>query len=290
MANYILETRGAKKVGKLWAHRFVKRYTELKTRFNCVYDFQKALCEDSELIERWFRLVSNMQAKYGEYHLSNWYTEGDLPYDWLIKPTINGWTDNETGLEWIKHFNKHTESRKVGRYRMLVLDGHESHKSPAFQEYCEEHDIILLSLLSHSSHLTQSLDIGCFGSLKYSYSRQIKNFIKAHITHITKTEFFQAFKAAYTEATPIPNAAEVHSLRRANEALSKHRRARKALIRKGGALSVEDGHDILEQENVEDQIRRDEFTNGDSSARRQATIRRCSKCGSASHNARTLLL
>ncbi|EDN97520.1 hypothetical protein SS1G_12371 [Sclerotinia sclerotiorum 1980 UF-70] len=64
MANYILKTRGAKKVGKLWAHRFVKRYTELKMCFNRVYDFQRALCKDSELIERWFRLVSNMQAKY----------------------------------------------------------------------------------------------------------------------------------------------------------------------------------------------------------------------------------
>ncbi|EDN96358.1 hypothetical protein SS1G_01284 [Sclerotinia sclerotiorum 1980 UF-70] len=65
MANYILETRGVKKVGKLWAHRFVKRYTELKMCFNRIYDFQKALCEDSELIERWFRLILNMQAKYG---------------------------------------------------------------------------------------------------------------------------------------------------------------------------------------------------------------------------------
>ncbi|EDN91309.1 hypothetical protein SS1G_00712 [Sclerotinia sclerotiorum 1980 UF-70] len=65
MANYILETQGAKKVGKLWAYRFVKRYTELKMCFNRVYDFQRALCEDSELIERWFRLVSNMRAKYG---------------------------------------------------------------------------------------------------------------------------------------------------------------------------------------------------------------------------------
>ncbi|EDN92511.1 hypothetical protein SS1G_08374 [Sclerotinia sclerotiorum 1980 UF-70] len=64
MANYMLETRGAKKVGKLWAHRFVKRRSELKTCFNRVYDFQRALCEDPELIEEWFRLVSNMQAKY----------------------------------------------------------------------------------------------------------------------------------------------------------------------------------------------------------------------------------
>ncbi|EDN96148.1 hypothetical protein SS1G_12354 [Sclerotinia sclerotiorum 1980 UF-70] len=320
IANYILEMQGAKKVGKLWTHRFVKRYTELKTCFNRVYDFQRALCEDSEFIERRFRLVSNMQAKYG-----------DLLYDWLIKPTINRWTDNETDLEWIKHFNKHIESRKVGRYRMLILDRHENHKSPAFQEYYKEHNIILLSLLPHSLYLTQPLDINCFDPLKCSYNRQIENFIKAHITYITKTEFFQAFKAQSqtshnptevlsqstlvksriaqhqgSSSTPIFETiaalakgiellayantlltAEVHNLRKANKALSKHRRVRKALIRKRGAFSIEDKHSILEQENVEDQIQHDEYTNDGSSARRQATIRRCSKCGSTLHNART---
>jgi hypothetical protein len=57
MANLILQTRGGQRVGKLWAHRFVKRQPALKTRFNRVYDFQRALCEDSELISSWFRLV-----------------------------------------------------------------------------------------------------------------------------------------------------------------------------------------------------------------------------------------
>src|SRR5450432_829231 len=65
MANYLLDARRAKHVGKLWAHRFVARRPELKTRFNCVYDFQRALCEDPELIGAWFRLVENMRAKYG---------------------------------------------------------------------------------------------------------------------------------------------------------------------------------------------------------------------------------
>jgi Tc5 transposase DNA-binding domain/helix-turn-helix, Psq domain len=64
MANYILESRGGKRVGKLWAHRFVQRRPELKTRFNRVYDFQRALCEDLELISAWFRLVENMRVKY----------------------------------------------------------------------------------------------------------------------------------------------------------------------------------------------------------------------------------
>ena len=64
MANYILKSCRAWCIGKLWAHRFVQRHLALKTRFNRVYDFQRALCEDPELIGAWFRLVENIRAKY----------------------------------------------------------------------------------------------------------------------------------------------------------------------------------------------------------------------------------
>src|SRR4051812_26892790 len=47
----------------------------------------------------------------GQYHLASWYTETRLPGDWVIATTENGWTTNERGLEWIKHFDKHTASR-----------------------------------------------------------------------------------------------------------------------------------------------------------------------------------
>jgi len=50
MANLLLESRGVLCVGKNWAYRFVQQQPELKTRFNCIYDFQRVLCEDLELI------------------------------------------------------------------------------------------------------------------------------------------------------------------------------------------------------------------------------------------------
>ena len=82
---------------------------------------------------------------------------------------------------------------------MLVLDGHKSHKSAEFQEYCKTHNIITLRLPPYSSYLTQLLNIGCFSVLKQAYGRQIKTFIKAYINYITKVEFFLAFTAAYKE-------------------------------------------------------------------------------------------
>jgi hypothetical protein len=65
IANLLLQKRGAQRVGKNWADRFVARRPELKTRLNRVYDYQRGLCEDPAIIEPWFRLVANMRAKYG---------------------------------------------------------------------------------------------------------------------------------------------------------------------------------------------------------------------------------
>ncbi|TVY62522.1 hypothetical protein Focb16_v004332 [Fusarium oxysporum f. sp. cubense] len=133
----------------------------------------------------------------GQYHLANWYRESNLPASWAIATTQNGWTDNETGLEWLKHFNRCTTDRSTGLYRLLILDGHESHHSANFQIYCEENNIITLCMPPHSSHLLQPLDVGCFGPLKKAYGREIEQLIRRSITHISKTEFFPAFYAAF---------------------------------------------------------------------------------------------
>ena len=65
MANQLLRARDASDVGKLWAHRFVQRRPELRTRFSRKYDYQRAKCEDPKVIGEWFALVRNVKAKYG---------------------------------------------------------------------------------------------------------------------------------------------------------------------------------------------------------------------------------
>jgi hypothetical protein len=110
------------------------------------------------------------------------------------------------GLEWLKHFNKYTTPRTKGPYRILVLDGHESHESIEFQDYCKSYNIITLGLSLHSSHFTQPLDIRYFSILKRIYGRQIEGFIKAYIHYITKVEFLMAFKAAYLQSITVQNA------------------------------------------------------------------------------------
>jgi hypothetical protein len=263
MANRVLADRDAPPVGKRWAHNFVRRHHDLKTRFFRKYDYQRAKCEDPTVIRDWFRLVANVIAKYGirsddiynfdetgflmgmiasgmvvtgserrgrpksvqpgnrewitviqainaegwavqpfiigagQYHLANWYRDSDLPGDWAIATSQNGWTDNEIGFEWLKHFDRCTTKRSVGRYRLLILDGHKSHHSVDFERYCEENQIITLCMPPHSSHLLQPLDVGYFSLLKKAYGREIEHLIRCSITHVSKTEFFPAFYAAY---------------------------------------------------------------------------------------------
>ncbi|RJE18836.1 Pogo transposable element [Aspergillus sclerotialis] len=133
------------------------------------------------------------------YHQQAWYD--DLPDDWRIEISQNGWTTDEIGLRWLeKLFIPITTSRTRGKYRLLVLDGHGSHLTPRFDRLCYENDIIPICMPPHSSHLLQPLDIGCFAPLKRAYGGIIEAKTRCNINHIDKLDFLAAFPKARTEA------------------------------------------------------------------------------------------
>jgi hypothetical protein len=318
-----------------------------------------------------------------QYHLANWYTECNLPTDWAITTTDNGWTTNEVGLDWIKHFNQHTASRTKGKYRLLILDGHESHHSTEFELYCQKSNIITLCMPPHSSHYLQPLDVGCFGPLKQAYGRQVEDLMRTHITHISKLEFLCAFREAFftsmTEKniqggfigaglipydpqrvlskldvqlrTPTPTGpplasadswtsktpqnpqeatsqseliktrisnhqnssptsmlnaidqftkgtkaimhqvallhTEVSSLRKANEALSKRRRAKRTRVQLRGSLTVQDAQDLLDQKAIDGQITPGTQQSGSRVGKGCTKTQYCGACGKPGHNVRT---
>jgi len=133
----------------------------------------------------------------GRYYLANWYQECNLPAAWRIAITDNSWTTNKKGMDWIRHFDFHIISRIKGTHRLLILDGHNSHHSKEFENYCKEYNIITLYMPPYSSHLLQPLDIGCFSPLKKAYSRQIKQLMRMNIIYISKLEFLCAFREAF---------------------------------------------------------------------------------------------
>jgi hypothetical protein len=134
----------------------------------------------------------------GKVLISEWYP--GMPRDWVITVSPNGWTNNKLAIAWLEHFNAHTEERTQGIYRLLIVDGHESHSSHEFYKYCEEHKIIVLCMPSHSSHLLQPLDVGCFSPLKWAYGNEISSWARYSTHQVKKTTFLLAFKIAFDKA------------------------------------------------------------------------------------------
>jgi hypothetical protein len=93
----------------------------------------------------------------GKHHLSAWYKKEDLPHNWVIAVSENGWTTDRLGLQWLKHFDMHIKRHTVGMHQLLILDGHESYHSLRFQQYCKENNINTLCMphthRTYCSHL-----------------------------------------------------------------------------------------------------------------------------------------
>jgi hypothetical protein len=105
------------------------------------------------------------------------------------------------GLRWLqKVFIPLTNSRTLGQYRLLILDGHGSHLTPQFDQICSENKIIPICMPAHSSHLLQPLDIGCFAVLKRSYGSLVDQKMRLSVNHIDKLDFLAAYPQARIDA------------------------------------------------------------------------------------------
>jgi DDE superfamily endonuclease/Tc5 transposase DNA-binding domain len=255
-------SRSTPRIGVNWPSNFIKRHPDLRMKYNRKYDYQRALCEDPQLLYNWFQLVRNTIDKWGIqqediYNFDEtgfqmgvisttkvitsihkvrtkpmaiqpgnrewvtaieaisatgqvlppmvifkgkmrqlaWYKE--IPRDWTIEVSDNGWTTDQLGYFWLSTvFNKHSSVSQVGRYRLLILDGHGSHQTVQFDQYCKDHHIIVLCMPPHSSHLLQPLDVGCFALLKRNYGQGVAELIRTGIDHVDKLDFLTIYNSA----------------------------------------------------------------------------------------------
>ena len=130
----------------------------------------------------------------GKNHQSSWYPRA-APRGWKFAILENGWTNDELGLAWLKqHFDPLTQPSDSVTYRLLVLDGHSSHKTWEFLEFCQSHRIVVLCLPAHTTHQLQPLDIGCFQSLKAYYQRKVEEDSRRGVINIDKHQFIELYQ------------------------------------------------------------------------------------------------
>jgi len=89
---------------------------------------------------------------------------------WKFTYSKKGLTSHILWMEWIKHFHEVIkETVRGGEWRLLIVDGHGSHITVEFVEFCLSVNIVAYCLPTHSTHLLQPLEVGRFSALQKAY-------------------------------------------------------------------------------------------------------------------------
>jgi hypothetical protein len=125
-----------------------------------------------------------------------------------VSSSPSGWTNNEIGLAWLKQvFDRSTKAKARSSYRLLILDGHGSHLTMDFIDYCDQNKILLAIYPPHSTHTLQPLDVSLFKPLSSAYQAEISAFMERSqgLVSMSKRDFFplfyRAWQASFKETT-----------------------------------------------------------------------------------------
>ncbi|EJD05306.1 DDE-domain-containing protein, partial [Fomitiporia mediterranea MF3/22] len=124
-----------------------------------------------------------------------------------IASSQNGWTDQELGSLWLEKVFHPESLRKLespDEYRLLILDGHNSHCSLRFLGMAEEYHIIILCLPPHTTHMLQPCDVGVFSPLSTFYKKEVAELARQNVSigkhNVIKT-YANAREKAFTPST-----------------------------------------------------------------------------------------
>ena len=77
----------------------------------------------------------------------------------------------------LDHFLKHAVSI---RPLLLLLDGHSSHYNPEAIRLARDNDVIIFTLVPHTTHMMQPLDKAVFGPLKVHWRQACHNYLQSN--------------------------------------------------------------------------------------------------------------
>ncbi|KJZ68083.1 hypothetical protein HIM_12526 [Hirsutella minnesotensis 3608] len=129
-----------------------------------------------------------------QVHMASWYQIPELHRDTVIRPTPTGYSNDEISLEWLQHFNKHSAKSSKGSRRLLLLDGHGSHHTRQFIQYCDDKGIIPFGMPPNLTHILQPLDVVVFQPLKHYHAKALDVMVRDGLVNITKLEFLSCIQ------------------------------------------------------------------------------------------------
>jgi len=136
-------------------------------------------------------------------HLMGHYTNIDIEEmeDAGFATSPKGYTNTDITFQWFQEvFEPRTRPMNgINQHRILVLDGHSTHvETYEFIKYASDHNIHLLCLPSHSTHVLQPLDVGIFSPLTTYYKQELEHRVRQQGPHgmIKKGDIFPMLQRA----------------------------------------------------------------------------------------------
>jgi hypothetical protein len=117
--------------------------------------------------------------------------EGDI----AIGVSDSGYSNDLLSFQWLQHFNRLSKRTQQGTYRLLIMDGYDSHLTIQFVQYCEMENILLLRLPPHSTHFLQPLDVVIFQQWKHWHAEAIDHAVRHGVSEFDKQTFLSSIES-----------------------------------------------------------------------------------------------
>jgi hypothetical protein len=122
--------------------------------------------------------------------MENWIT-AELVGEERIACTPTGYTNNDLALQYLDHLVQHSGAGPEKGWKILLLNGHESHCTDEFQIKAQSNHILPFYFPSHLTHALQPLDVGIFRPWKHFHSLAIQSALRSLDFEYTMTSFMR---------------------------------------------------------------------------------------------------
>ena len=211
-----------------------------------------------EAISAGGRVIPPFLILSGEVHMARFYRQSELPDEAVLAVTATGFSNDRLALEWIKHFHQYTKDLAIGTHRLLILDGHGSHHTIEFIQFCDD------------NHITSYRQIN---KLAGRLEATIDEF--EDISAPTRELLGRFIKGSLVNAAELLQTRQGLSRTKAAEHLNRMRRAgRNQRLQLGGVLTVAEGRKMALEKDLEAEERVVKAVAAAEARRRKALFRR----------------
>ena len=124
----------------------------------------------------------------GKVILHRWFAD-IMDDDYLIGVSDSGYSNDVLFFQWLQHWEAMSKRTQRGEYRLLLLDGYDSHLTWTALQFCQQQKVIVVLLTPHTTHFMQPLDVALFQQWKHYHAEAIDHSVRRGCGNFDRSAF-----------------------------------------------------------------------------------------------------